>query len=262
MATLDGPRVKLARAQEHLSTLESEVRAFLDGQPYRLVGEFDREASEYVVRLDGPANLPIGWSAIVGDAAHNFRSALDHLIWQLVLLNRDEPGRWNQFPIFRDPDEYRTRGRRMLKSVSREHRERIEGMQPYARGDDAEADPLWALYLISNRDKHRMLHTAIAIFAGGAFRLIANDDVGGLGDIHWTFGALKGGREFARISILEAGSHPKVKVEGQVPFGIAFGDASDANERVLVDENVLGVLALEIAPRVRQIVESFAEDFS
>jgi hypothetical protein len=36
---------------------------------------------------------------IVGDIAHNLRSSLDHLVWQLVLQNRRLPSRRNQFPI-------------------------------------------------------------------------------------------------------------------------------------------------------------------
>lgn len=36
---------------------------------------------------------------LVGDYVHNVRSALDHVVWQLVIANRGAPGRHTQFPI-------------------------------------------------------------------------------------------------------------------------------------------------------------------
>ena len=40
------------------------------------------------------------WAVILGDAVHNLRSALDHLIWQLVLLDTGKDGsNEHQFPV-------------------------------------------------------------------------------------------------------------------------------------------------------------------
>ncbi len=40
------------------------------------------------------------FSVVVGDVIHNLRSALDHLAWQLVILDGGQPNDSTQFPIY------------------------------------------------------------------------------------------------------------------------------------------------------------------
>lgn len=103
-ATLDGCRAKHERGVEYLNALETEVAEYLGGdpKPYRMWGDFDRERREYVLsgEIVEPIAEPLRWSVTLGDALHNLRSALDHLIWQLVILNTGKRGgRENLFPI-------------------------------------------------------------------------------------------------------------------------------------------------------------------
>jgi hypothetical protein len=47
-----------------------------------------------------PMDQTVMWAGILGDVVHNWRSALDHLVWQLVLLDTGEDGTpEHQFPI-------------------------------------------------------------------------------------------------------------------------------------------------------------------
>lgn len=60
---------------------------------------YDSAKSEIVFtgRVLHPPPLRLG--VIVGDLVHNVRSALDHLVWQLVLANAQQPTRATQFPV-------------------------------------------------------------------------------------------------------------------------------------------------------------------
>jgi hypothetical protein len=59
------------------------------------------------------------------------RSALDQLVWQLVILADHEPTRANGFPIYDDRAAYRRAERRLLRGVDAPHAAEIEGLQPF-----------------------------------------------------------------------------------------------------------------------------------
>src|SRR5262245_38750186 len=113
-ATLDGVWAKLARAEEHLITLADEIKAFItrDPQPFGLsVPQFDPVTGWYIVYAIVDEDPPERLGVILGDVLHNTRSALDHLVWQLVILNRGTPkggARGNAFPAARTEDAWRT----------------------------------------------------------------------------------------------------------------------------------------------------------
>jgi hypothetical protein len=103
---------------------------------------------------------------------HHLRAALDNLIYQLVIDNGQDPDKSRtQFPIFADEREYRDRkGSRpahreaMLKNVAKRNKGVIDQLQPYQAGPrQARRHPLWLLKLISDRDKHKTPHAALAI---------------------------------------------------------------------------------------------------
>lgn len=105
------------------------------------------------------------WGVILGDFLHNVRSALDHLVWQLVLLSEQQaPGVQHQFPIALSERAYlASRGmrERMLAGVADEHRAVIDQVQPFRLGDEAKTHSLAYLSRLSNTDKHRILPIAM-----------------------------------------------------------------------------------------------------
>lgn len=44
---------------------------------------------------------------VIGDAVHNARAALDHLVWQLVLAAGNTPNRRTGFPVAEDDRNFR-----------------------------------------------------------------------------------------------------------------------------------------------------------
>lgn len=151
-------RAKLDRAEEHLQTFDEEVPEFLASDPYSFHGELDKEARRYSIVVKTSGEPPLRWATIAGDVVQNTRAALDHLVWQLVLLAGNDAGRGNQFPILNAAPADRGAQQnfdRMLAGVGAEARQRIEFMQPFQRLDDPTHHVLHGLREMSNADKHR-----------------------------------------------------------------------------------------------------------
>lgn len=133
MNALDGPRAKLARAREHVALLEAEFEAWSGRIELETV--LDEERSQIVMRVTSLPELPLRWSTILGDAIHNYRCVLDHLVWQLARVNLppDEvPPKSVQFPIVSDASDWNKQASR-LAALSARHRKLVESCQPYHR---------------------------------------------------------------------------------------------------------------------------------
>lgn len=96
-------RPKVNRAKSRLASLQAALRDFFDSNSYEVVlGEFDEQAGHHELRVEGgPTSFPDEWGVVIGEIAHDLRSALDGLTWQLALRNVSEPYRNTCFPIFR-----------------------------------------------------------------------------------------------------------------------------------------------------------------
>lgn len=172
---LVGYLTKLHRAQEHLDVLEADIAVFERREPYELAGDLKSEPGFFLLRLKLLEDPRQRWGAIIGDIAHNYRSALDHLAWQLVKGNGGNAGWETKFPIYSSEADYLVwreprpasdpRGKRSdpLAGIPEVIIAAIEDMQPYKRGDEADEHPLALLSRISNRDKHRL---PVILFAG------------------------------------------------------------------------------------------------
>ncbi|HUF54607.1 MAG TPA: hypothetical protein VMR52_12665 [Dehalococcoidia bacterium] len=158
---------KLDRAKEHLAAFNDEFDAFLALPPYRVVPHPPSPPLEvgedYVPSFP---NLSIGifrinheppmhLNLILGDYIHNVRSALDHLFWQLCLLEDPDTDEFGQFPIFaRTDDGSMGRLKGTLKRVHPDAAITLKGMQPHNRRDGFRYAKLWQLARLDNVDKH------------------------------------------------------------------------------------------------------------
>jgi hypothetical protein len=109
---------------------------------------------------------------VVGDAAHNVHTAVDHIVWQVAHLNvtardaalqegREWPPGIAQFPIFKAEEGFERDGRKKIACLCESHREQIEDIQPYKRSRVPHLRPLWLLYALSITDKHHVLNAAV-----------------------------------------------------------------------------------------------------
>lgn len=157
MASMQDPRAKLARASEHIELFASEIRNFVNPDRYIISHEFDMDTRKQIWRFDSPTpTIPVRLSTIVGDVLFNFRSALDQLVYQLVLANGRVPSRRNSFPIFL-AWKFESKSQRALEGVSSKAITLIERSQPIP-GKNWE---LLFLPNLNNIDKHRHLHLCL-----------------------------------------------------------------------------------------------------
>lgn len=230
--------------------------------------EFNPNTGKYVYRILMDVLPPIEIGVAIGQIAHNLRSALDNLTWQLARLETRTPYDRTQFPIFRwrvttrkdrhgNPlPQFEREGRRYLKSLRLEHRAVIERMQPYVGGRGFRRHPLFRLHEINNTDKHRLFQvvgTKPALITWGGFGDAINapsseDDLLDAVDTG-RFRILKDGAK-----VLEAPAN--VDVYPKVPLLIAFGVGSPG----IRDQGVCSTLS-SIADMVSEIIERFRPEF-
>ena len=236
---LDGPRLKVGRASEHLNSLNRELEIFF--QPYAdrriLYHTFDGTRYRIMVRPPMDQPPPLRPSIICGDIAHNFRSALDHIIWQLVLAEGNEPDMFNQFPIYSEREKFdkavrspRRPDRSPLHGIDPDGRAwaTIEEAQPYCR-DDPRADPLTMLATLSNADKHRTL----------LFQMLFTNEDSLWNAIGWNRKArlldyrvttrplsLEHDTEIAWLRFSNKGPGPQVRVKGDLTMDPTFGNGT------------------------------------
>lgn len=168
---LESTRLKLARAREHLKQLDSERRAFLDTQPYFYIPHYDFEAGRHEIRARKLADPPMRLGILAGDIIHNYRAALDHLVYEVASLGpRGVAGRGErtQFPVFDLKRDFDSHVATYLKGVPKEAVEVFELLQPYQAGEQLIA----SIAQLDDRDKHRVLTPALSAPHAGRLNVI------------------------------------------------------------------------------------------
>jgi len=162
-----GIDLKIERAKKHLRDLETALERFNETDPHEVVTKNNGEWEKVIGRVDP---LPDCLALITGDVVHNLRSALDHLIWQLVIANGGEPEKdptRYSFPIWDSAAKTSFPGK--AKGVSPAALKIIEGLKPYKGGNEA----LWAINYLDVVDKHRLLLAAAATAATMTIDMVA-----------------------------------------------------------------------------------------
>src|SRR5487761_327528 len=79
-------RLKIQRAEDHMDSLRTAVRDFLSSNPYSVAHR--REPNNKLTYFISAINFtPDSIALIAGDVIQNLRDALDHLAFQLYLVN-------------------------------------------------------------------------------------------------------------------------------------------------------------------------------
>ena len=161
MPRIHDSRVKLARADRHIKELNRNLERFLQSSPYSIISQFDPELPGY--RLWGKVHRQLRqeWTALLGDAIHNLRAALDNIAWDLA----GHPINDNliEFPIFDTEYKFehnRINGTRKMRGMSTAVQDIIIGLQPYKspHGKTPDLEPLWLVQRLDIEDKHHRLN--------------------------------------------------------------------------------------------------------
>lgn len=162
---LRGIRHKLDRADEQYDTMAAAVLGFVVERPIEFKTGIHQERRQITLFADVKKTCPEIWGVLIGEFVHNLRSALDHLVWELVIHATGDPptSKKTQFPIFQTPEGYESRSEPYIRGVSSAAEAMIRATQPFNALEPAK-NPLWMLHELSNFDKHRTLHVTAMAF--------------------------------------------------------------------------------------------------
>ncbi|HEV7239179.1 MAG TPA: hypothetical protein VGQ36_08050 [Thermoanaerobaculia bacterium] len=135
-----------------------------------LRADVTRDGREVSARFRMLAPLPSYLPCIVGDIAHNLRSALDHLVTVAIERNGNNITSRTQFPVTSSMDQFNRVVSSQLAGASPQFIDFVERAQPY-HSPDPTLHPLHAINRLDIADKHRQLLAAAMIPAFVEFEI-------------------------------------------------------------------------------------------
>jgi hypothetical protein len=225
---LSGAFHKIKWAKKHIADLGKERISFLGSNRHFGIPKFDAETNRTRFVLESVPEIPPEIRLLLGDAAHNLRTALDHLACELVRSTGiAEPRVY--FPICETEELYKAESSGKTKGMPQSAKEIIDRLCPYGGGNHL----LWGLHKLDIIDKHRLpLTTTLKIGS-------------------WSVTLDQAGREynFAFIPALKAGdvigdlegnheSDKQMSITADIAFGepeIFAGDALFPTLTILAD---------------------------
>ena len=151
----EGPKVKIKRAYRHIDELESLLADFLARDFFTITVEKDKTSDRYHVKAVQTRDFPEEIPAIIGDAIHNLRAALDLLLFEMIENTGQKPGK-AYFPFAKTKDDVAglikggqvsTLGQDIIDVI-------LNGIKPF---DRPEGITLYALNRLDIGDKHHLL---------------------------------------------------------------------------------------------------------
>ena len=214
--------------------------------------------------------VPPEWGLLLGDFAHNARSALDHLAYRVVMLGNGIHREQTQFPILDVPWKWPETAAYRLGGASERHIGIIESFQPYHRHDSqgwhsglqAIEDPLSILSRLANVDKHIVLNATPAAIRAIGYDIEIVRDVASVGSRQVKTGILVDEDVVVRVWIVSCGPNPELKlnqsevVEIWVQHRVSLGKETYTLLNVPLKQSVDGILG-----RLWQIFEIFVGEF-
>src|ERR1700680_2593334 len=162
---LKSAKIKLVRAEKQLRTIKECVTAYARAKPHKIV-----KKAKLKKRRNVPKSPPVEISILAGEMIYQMRSALDHLVFDIVKRNPNVSAidaEWEEhceFPLWTKPLKPgqrtplpKSKFSRPLPGISDAPFAFIESVQPYY-SVGAVNNALRFLRHIRNMDKHKHLN--------------------------------------------------------------------------------------------------------
>lgn len=167
-----GTRLKLTRARKHLAELEAGAKAYLQSKPFEVYTAADPTSGPISYRVRVRADPPAELGVVLGDALHNARSALDHVVCRLVEHAGGQVVTKTAFPAGRTEKMFKTAVRAKLEGASAEALSAVEALAVHPGGDEV----LWSLHQLDIDDKHKVL-IPVGMYSKGVTLHMRSHDV-------------------------------------------------------------------------------------
>jgi hypothetical protein len=192
------------------------------------------------------ADPPLRLGLVAADAIHNFRAALDHLVYEVAALGpRGVEGRGErtQFPIFGRKKDFDRHIATYLQGVPKDAVDLFGLLQPYEGGEELIAN----IAKLDDRDKHRALGAVVSaphrgellLMEGKADKVETPPDITHLEDgtvvcVYWTPPGVHLTAPYQLVTTIVFGE----------PGGVAVTQADLANFGNFVDAVLLAFMPL------------------
>jgi hypothetical protein len=217
--------LKWGRAVVHAQTLKADVVATLsdaDRQPtFTVEAEYQPKRHGFSVVVTDIDPMPPTWGLLIGDIAHNLRSALDQIAWAIVSRGKTPPDtlpkgaeRAIYFPISDSGPGFKGELPIKLPGASQADIARVRRYQPYKYGRGKRAWGWVALLAkINVGDKHRTTQPIWALPVSAAIEVThARDCVVPSRDNKATRKALKVDTELVLVRARKTCPNPHIEV--------------------------------------------------
>lgn len=166
MPITDELNLKLERAEHHIRDLKRLWSEFVEKDAYPFVHHDDLKSGYRLYRLRYASPVPSDIPLILGDAVHNLRSVLDHLIYRLIVIATNGTGPFGgaYFPVgetlakFQEAlartSECKSKTGGKIQRLRQDAMKAITTIQPYEGGRGV---LLWNIHQLDIRDKHYVL---------------------------------------------------------------------------------------------------------
>jgi hypothetical protein len=148
--SLSGPLGKVQRAEHHLRSFDGAWQQVIDSDAFTFIHEVNADGVSHRYRAVAVPDLDDRWALVLGDCAHNLRSALDYLVYELVRANGGEPDEHTEFPVHESPGGVRISG-----AIAEEALQLIEEVQPYTATE--EGNRIRAIDVIDRAARRRLV---------------------------------------------------------------------------------------------------------
>jgi hypothetical protein len=234
---LRSPFLKIKRAKHYISDLSEKRAAFVQSNVYFGIPKFNAETNRTEFFLGDIPPIDPDVRLLLGDVAHNLRTALDHLACELARsVGIADPMVY--FPIFESEKVYKADGGRKTKELPPRAKDLIDAIGPYGGHDDL----LWGLHELDRIDKHRLVLTTTAKVNSWSATL---DQTSRMYDFAFSSN-MKAGNKIGEIE----GNHEADK-QMSVTADIAFGEP-----KVFESEALFPLLNF-VAEQVERVISAF-----
>ncbi len=148
-----GPKLKIERAKRHIADFQAMAQAFFEEQPYGLIADVDPQTGENIYRVLVKKQIPIELSALLGDAIHNLRTALDYAVTDMIKAADGEIKYNERFPIVGRRKALKPRGVSEVPFVGGPSNRLIR----FLNRDKCASAGLWTLHWLDIMDKHHSI---------------------------------------------------------------------------------------------------------
>ena len=209
----NGAKLKVKRADQHISELQQFISEFLKTDFCRIFIEVDPNDGNQILKFQSIRDMPHELPLVIGDVIHNLRSALDLMTCEIVTMAGESVDRNIEFLVRDDRDKLITAiNDRKIKAAPKSIIDLIvDTIKPYKGGNDA----LCALHDLDILDKHKLLIPVASVNA--LMGAVVEDDSHNV----FNFGRIMVGPS-GKLNLVKTASKMKITKPGQPAFALLF----------------------------------------